>query len=439
MTNESVVIVGAGWAGLAAAVKLSECGHQVTLFESAKQVGGRARAVSFNDTNVDNGQHLLIGAYTECLGLMKTVGIDTSMSLKRLPLLLTVVDKKAATLILKAPALPAPLHLLYALFTAKGLKLKDRIAAINFGLYLKKNNYQLEQDISVEALFQTTKQTDILVRQLWEPLCLSTMNTPIKDASANVFMNVFKDAFTNKRKDADLLIPTVDLSNLFPNAAIQYIENHGGKVYLKSRIENIEINNNQVTSVTAKIDNEEETFKTSKVIIATAPQNIKKIITDHSVLDSINNKIEQFNYEPIVTVYLQYSEETRLTQSMLGLSSTLSQWAFDRGVFCNQSGLISVVISCNGQHMTMDDDTLAQAVHDEIYTLFTSKPTLIKSFVIREKRATFACSVNINNIRPQNETDVKGLFIAGDYTDTHYPATLEGAVRSGLAASNLIK
>ena len=247
------------------------------------------------------------------------------------------------------------------------------------------------------------------------------------------FLSLFPDVFFLLRDF------NFDLSNLFTNAAIQYIENHGGKVYLKSRIENIEINNNQVTSVTAKIDNEEETFKTSKVIIATAPQNIKKIITDHSVLDSINNKIEQFNYEPIVTVYLQYSEETRLTQSMLGLSSTLSQWAFDRGVFCNQSGLISVVISCNGQHMTMDDDTLAQAVHDEISTLFTSKPTLIKSFVIREKRATFACSVNINNIRPQNETDVKGLFIAGDYTDTHYPATLEGAVRSGLAASNLIK
>jgi len=440
MSTEPVVIIGAGWAGLAAAVKLTEQGHKVTVFESAKQAGGRARSVSFNGLEIDNGQHILIGAYTECLKLMKTVGIDTEISLKRLPLLLTVADKSSKNkLILQAPPLPAPLHLLYALFTAKGLKFKDRIAAIKFGLYLKKHNYQLEQDISVETLFQLTQQSNILIRQLWEPLCLSIMNTPIKEASANVFMSAFKDAFTNKRKDADLLLPTTDLSNLFPNAAVKYIENNGGKVYLKSRVEKLEINNNKITAVSAKIDDDKQSIKTSHVIIATAPQNTNKLITEHSTLNSISNNIEQFNYEPIVTVYLQYPKETQLTQSMIGLSSTLSQWVFDRGSFCQQAGLISVVISAKGEHMTMDDDTLTKIVHDEISVLFASKPTLIKSFVIREKRATFACTVNINDIRPQNTTDVKGLLLAGDYTDTGYPATLEGAVRSGLAASSLIK
>jgi squalene-associated FAD-dependent desaturase len=440
MSTEPVVIIGAGWAGLAAAVRLSEQGHKVTVFESAKQAGGRARSISFNDLDVDNGQHLLIGAYTECIALMKTVGIDTKTSLKRLSLLLTVADKSTKNkLILQAPPLPAPLHLLYALFTAKGLKFKDRIAAIKFGLYLKKNNYQLEQDISVDELFKVSKQTNVLIHQLWEPLCLSIMNTPIKEASANVFMNAFKDAFTNKRKDADLLLPTTDLSNLFPNAAVKYIENNGGKVYLKSRVENIEISNNEITAVKAKIDDDEQSIKTSQVIIATAPQNLNKLITEHSTLNSISNNLEQFNYEPIVTIYLQYPEEIRLTQSMIGLSSTLSQWVFDRGSFCQQAGLISVVISASGEHMAMDDGTLTRLVHDEISILLASKPTLIKSFVIREKRATFACTVNINDIRPANATSVKGLFLAGDYTNTGYPATLEGAVRSGLKASSLIK
>jgi len=444
MSTEPVVIIGAGWAGLAAAVKLTQQGQKVMLLESAKQAGGRARAVSFNNKEVDNGQHLLIGAYTECLDLMKTVGINIETSLKRLPLLLTVinprgVNKKATQLILKAPALPAPLHLLYALVTAKGLTFKDRIAAIKFGLYLKKNNYQLKQDISVDELFKASKQTDVLIRQLWEPLCLSTMNTPIKDASANVFMQVFKDAFTNKRKDADLLLPAVDLSSLFPDAAIKYIERNGGQIYLKSRIEKIDIDNGQITSVTAKIENNGvQTITTSKLIIATAPQNLKKLISEQPELSNINNKIEQFNYEPIVTVYLQYPENAQLTQAMIGMSNTLSQWVFDRGTFCQQAGLISVVISCNGPHMAMDDDTLTQTVDDEIAILFTNKPTLLNSFVIREKRATFACKVNINDIRPKNTTDVEGLFLAGDYTDTRFPATLEGAVRSGLAAAKLI-
>ena len=437
MSSESIVIIGSGWAGLAAAVKLTQQGHHVTLFESAKQIGGRARSVKFDHLDVDNGQHILIGAYTECLSLMKTVGINIDTTLKRLPLLLTVIDK--TPLILKAPALPAPLHLLYALVTAKGLKLKDRFAAIRFGLFLKKNNYQLDTDITIEDLFKISKQTDILIRQLWEPLCLSTMNTPIKDASANVFMQVFKDAFTNKRQDADLLLPTVDISRLFPNAAIEYIEMHGGQIHLKSRVEGITIENNQVTAVTAKTENNPSLkIKTAKLIIATAPQNLNKLITEHVPLKNLSNKIKQFNYQPIVTVYLQYPDDTQLPQAMMGMSSTLSQWVFDRGSIYQQNGLISVVISATGQHMSMDDATLAQMVDDEISILFDNKPTLIKSFVIREKRATFACTVNINDIRPKNSTDVKGLFLAGDFTNTQYPATLEGAVRSGIAASKLI-
>ena len=438
MNTEPVIIIGAGWAGLAAAVKLTQQGHQVTVFESAKQAGGRARAVSFNDLEVDNGQHLLIGAYTECLNLMKTVGIDTKTALKRLPLRLTVIDKSTSKLVLQAPSLPAPLHLLFALLTAEGLNFKDKIAAVKFGLNLKKHNYYFKDDISVKALFKLTKQTDILIRQLWEPLCLATMNTPIEHASANVFMHVFKDAFTHKSSDADALLPTTDLSNVFPNAAINYIKSKGTEVYLKSRVENIEIENNTVTSITAKINNEVKIIKSSNIIIATAPQNLTKLLASHPTMNPVCKNIEQFNYEPIVTVYLKYSEGTQLTQPMTGLSSTLSQWVFDRGLFCQQNGLFSIVISTNGDHMNMDDATLSQTVHDEISGLFSSKPTLINSFVIREKRATFACTTSINNIRPKNETDIKGLYLAGDYTDTGYPATLEGAVRSGIATSNLI-
>ena len=447
MITKTVVIAGAGWAGLAAAVKLTQQGHRVSVYESAKQCGGRARTVCFSNSSlknkdVDNGQHLLIGAYTECLDLMKTVGIDINTALKRLPLQLTVIDKpntEKTTLHLKAPLLPAPLHLLYALFTASGLKIKDRIAALRFGLYLLKNNYQLKNDISVKALFENTKQTTVLIKQLWEPLCLSIMNTPINVASANVFMHVFKDAFTHKRQDADLLVPTVDLSQLFANAAINYIKKNGGQVYLKSRVEAITISNNEISSIRVKSDTAQlETIEASKLIIATAPQNLNKLTETHPELNQLNNKIKQFNYEPIVTVYLQYAKEIKLTQAMIGLSSTLSQWAFDRGAFCQQDGLLSIVISANGPHMTMDDGTLTQTVHTEIASLLKNKPALINSFVIREKRATFACTVNINDIRPKNITEVKGLFLAGDYTDTCYPATLEGAVRSGLNAAKLI-
>lgn len=447
MTQQPVVIVGAGWAGLAAAITLTQQGHRVSVYESAKQAGGRARSVNFSNSTlknseVDNGQHLLIGAYRDCLSLMKTIGLNTQTVLKRLPLQLTVVDQPNtlhSKLILQAPPLPAPLHLLYALFTAKGLTFKDRFTAIRFGLFMQRNKYKLKQDISVEALFAITKQTEILVKQLWEPLCLSIMNTPIHTASANVFMHVFKDAFTHKRQDSDLLVPAVDLSNLFANAATQYIESHGGQVFLKSRVEGIQIENNKVISINIKSDAAEaEEIKVSKLILATAPQNIIKLINTIPKLSSLTNNIEKFKYEPIATIYLQYPEETKLSQPMIGLSSTLSQWVFDRGALCQQAGLISVVISCDGEHMKLDDDTLTQSVHGEISSLLSTNVTFIDSFIIKEKRATFACEVNINNIRPSNMTQVTGLTLAGDYTDTHYPATLEGAVRSGIKAANLI-
>ena len=446
MNARPTIIIGAGWSGLAAAVELTRQGQCVHIYESAKQAGGRARRVTFKGKDIDNGQHLLIGAYTECLRLFNFVGINTTTQLKRLPLLLTVIDKSGIKLNLSAPALPAPLHLLYALLTAQGLKFKQRVAAIRFGLYLKVIHYQLKQDISVQALLQKTKQPEILIRQLWEPLCLATMNTPISIASANIFMRVFKDAFTSKTKDADLLLPTVDLSRLFPDAAINYIKNNGGEVHLKSRVEKIQVDGQQVTSITVKSNHESKTIDTNNVIIATAPQNLNKLLSNSGILKPTQEKLERFNYEPIVTVYLQYSEDINLTQSMIGLSNTLSQWVFDRGSFTEHKGLVSVVISSQNRdkpavdsHLAMDDDTITKLVHDEIAVLFSTQPNLLNSFVIREKRATFSCAVNINQMRPKNKTLIAGLMLAGDYTDTHYPATLEGAVRSGLTAAKLIQ
>lgn len=433
MNSDPVVIIGAGWAGLAAAVKLTQKGHRVIVYESAKHAGGRARSVHYKNTYIDNGQHILIGAYTECLQLMSVVGVDIHSSLKRLPLFLTTVDKNNKKLVITAPRLPAPLHLLYALLFAKGLTLKERMAAIYFGIALRIKNYALDKDTSFAELLSQTRQPDILIRQLWEPLCLAILNTPIHEASANIFMRVFRDAFTHKTRDADLLLPAVDLSRLFPDAAIEYITNHGGEVHFQTRVESLEITNGQIIGIHTKT----ERVHSQHIIITTAPQNINKLLSGHESLTSLSNKIKRLEYEPIVTVYLQYSESTQLPHPMTGMSSTLAQWVFDRGLLCGQAGLISVVISSHGEHMLMDDDKLTLTVHSEISKLFDNKPELIDAFVIREKRATFSCKVGINAHRPGNTTKIKGLYIAGDYTDTQYPATLEGTVRSGLSAAEL--
>lgn len=439
MSDKTVIVVGAGWAGLAAAVTLTSRGKKVIVYEAAKQIGGRARSVPFADTLIDNGQHLMIGAYQECIKILKLVGQCPYSKLKRTPLFLAVQDETGQQTELKTPRLPAPLHLLYALITTKGLSIKDRLAGIRFGLYIKKHGYIFSQDISVTQLFEQSRQTENIIKQLWEPLCLSTLNTPIETASANVFMRVFKDAFTQHYYDADLLLPIIDLSDTFPNAAVQYIRNKGGDVFLKSRLETIHIENNKIQSIDIKNSKQSQNIKTTSLVLAVAPQNLTKILPATLELNNLHDKITNFTYQPIVTVYLQYPPETQLTHAMQGLSGTISQWVFDRGLLCKQHGLLSVVISCEGSHMQMNEETLIQTVQTEIETLFEETPKLQNAFVVREKRATFACEVNNASLRPENTTSVEGLFLAGDYTNTGYPATLEGAVRSGLSASRLIK
>lgn len=176
----------------------------------------------------------------------------------------------------------------------------------------------------------------------------------------------------------------------------------------------------------------------SNVILATAPQHLKKLIQSHSQLETVLKLIENFEYEPIVTVYLQYPKDVSLPQAMLGMSSSITQWIFDRGQLCGQSGLISIVISSQGKHMLMDDEQLIETVKNEVAHLFIkANPVLNNAFVVREIKATFSCKVNIDQFRPKNKTNINGLTIAGDFTDTLYPATLEGAVRSGLNAAKI--
>ncbi len=438
MSDSPVIIAGAGWAGLAAAVTLTSQGKRVIVYESARQAGGRARSVPFNDWQVDNGQHIMIGAYTECIRLLKMVGQCPYAKFKRMPLQLSVQNRQGKKIILEAPRLPAPLHLLYALLRAQGLSFKDRLSGIYFGLYLKRHHYHFTTDISVQTLFARTRQSENIIRNLWEPLCLATLNTPVKLASANLFMHVFEKAFTRHYYDADLLLPITDLSNTFPDAAVQYIRSKGGEVHFQSRLEEIHGDNQQLSAITIKQQDRAERISCQNLVVAVPPQQLEKLLRPHPLLDKITANIQHLHYQPIVTAYLQYPAKTRLTTAMQGLSGTIGQWVFDRGLLCKQEGLLAVVISGEGPHMQMDNDSLLKALHAEVIKLFRQPPELLDALVIREKRATFSSKVNIASHRVANSTAMKGLYLAGDYTATGYPATLEGAVLSGVTAAKLL-
>ncbi len=425
-TNPAIV-VGGGWAGLAAAVELTRHKIPVILLESAKQLGGRARSIYANEMHVDNGQHLLLGAYESTLGLLRTIGVNEEDKLQRQPLSLQWLRPNGKPVSLNTKNLPAPFHLACGLFTAEGLSLKDRFSAINFSRKLQRNNFSIKQDCSVETLLQKHRQSQTLITALWEPLCVGALNTHIHEASAKIFLRTLSDSFRYSRSDSDLLLTKCNLGEILPEPASDYIETHNGSVRLGHRVTRLNIQNNGITGVTLTGNS----IPARHVILATPQTITRRLFEPHPALNTITEQIKHIQHRPICTVYLQYDKQVQLGRWMQGSLDTVSQWIFDRGLY-GQAGLMAVVISGDGEHLEWDNDKLCGHVAQELATLFPEWPAALSQHVIREKRATFASTVNIQHYRPSAKTPVDGLYLAGDYTDVGLPATLEAAVRSGL-------
>ena len=441
-----VVIIGAGMAGMAAACTLASKGIATTLLEAAAHLGGRARsvAIEFNSqvVQLDNGQHIALGAYRETLKLLSSIGVQESDAFLRLPLNLELRDGKQTAFKLAIPSyLPAPLNQLIGFLTCTGLSLGERVAVIRFMLQLKKTQFKLDNDIALVYFLQKNQQSSKVITMLWEPLCLAALNTPINLASSKVFLNVLKDTFQHKH-NSDFLLPKRDLSQLFAQPIQQYLKANNVKIALNQRVKSIKTSPNGYSVFTKESTATENSgkatqFEASHVIIAMSSVRLSNVIGDLPKLGHLSEQTDSYQYQPIVTIYLQYASDAILPKPMLGLVGGLSQWVFDRGALCGQTGLMAVIISAEGKHQQYTQDALALRVAQELRDAF---PYLVKPLwhkVIAEKRATFSCNVNLP--RPASSTLCPNLYLAGDYTYADYPATIEGAVRSGVIAANHIQ
>ncbi|MGZ5200306.1 MAG: hydroxysqualene dehydroxylase HpnE [Telluria sp.] len=429
--QRSVAVVGGGWAGCAAAVGLARAGCKVTLFEAARALGGRARAVDVGGHTLDNGQHILLGAYRETLRLLRQVGIDPATAFLRLPLQMRYPPGSGG-MDFVAPRLPAPWHMAVALLKAKGLAREDKLALARFTTSARWMDWQLDVDCTVSELLERFDQTERLARLMWHPLCLAALNTPPERASAKVFLAVLRDSLGARRAASDMLLPRLNLGALFPEAAARYIERHGGQVRTGVRIDTLARDGEQWAVGADRFD---------AVVLATPPHLAARLVQPLPGCAALARQLEAFEYEPITTCYLQYAEDVRLAQPLYALDDThgWGQFVFDRGQLDKgHAGLLSVVISASREAAELDQDQLAAAVARELAEVL-GIPGLASprwSRVITEKRATFACLPGLS--RPDNATHVAGLALAGDYTASDYPATLESAVRSALGATSAI-
>lgn len=417
-----VAVVGGGWAGCAAALSLAEAGVAVTLFEASRTLGGRARGVQLDGEALDNGQHILLGAYAQTLELIERVRPAAAPAgLWRLPLTL----EQPPDFSLACPRLPAPLHLAAGLLGARGLGWGDKLSAARWA-HARIRDAENTLDGSVSRF--TAAQPEKLNRLLWHPLCMSALNTPPDIASAQVFRNVLRAAFGGRHRHSDLLLPRQDLTALFPAPAAARLTERGSSVRLACRVTALAATADAVT-----LEMRDESAVFSHAILAVAPQHLPPLAARVPELQAIARQVATYGYQPIATAYLQYDPEFRLARPLYALADGPAQFVFDRGQSHGQSGLLALVASA-AAHLSADWVDQAAAQVQRIAR--SGAPRWRKSIV--EKQATYSCVPGLP--RPAVATPHPRLFLAGDYTAGPYPATLESATLSGVqSAASLLE
>jgi squalene-associated FAD-dependent desaturase len=409
-----LAIVGAGWAGLAAAVAAVQAGHAVTVFESARVAGGRARSVPHGDgPALDNGQHILIGAYVQTLAMLRAVGVDPAAALLRLPLDLRDADGLGIVLPDTAP----PWDALAGIVRARGWTWRDRAGLLAATTRWQLAGFRCAPDATVAALCAGLPPR--VQASFIEPLCLSALNTAPAQASAQVFLRVLRDALLGGRGGSNLLIPRLPLGRLFPEPAIAWLQARGHAVHLGQRVASVEpmpqgwcIDGHDVDRVLLACP----AWEAARLARAATP-----------VAAPWAAQAEALAFEPITTVYA--SSGTRLPRPMTALHSgpqAPAQFVFDRRHLADTDGLLAFVVSVSTGTREMLEQQVLQQGRTQLGLADLQPVTTIV-----EKRATFACTPGL--VRPPIRI-APGLLACGEYVQGPYPGTIEGAVRSALDA-----
>nr|WP_082576721.1 hydroxysqualene dehydroxylase HpnE [Acidovorax sp. Root70] len=434
MAPQKVAVIGAGWAGMAAAISHRQAGRQVTVFEAARTVGGRARAVpgvlpDGTAATLDNGQHILIGAYTESLRLMRLVGVDPTTALLRLPLTLQFPDGQG----LQLPDLPPPLDALLGIVRAKGWGWQDKIALLRTATAWQLRGFRCAPHTSVADL--CAPLTPRLMAEFIDPLCVSALNTPAREASGQVFLRVLQDSLFSGRGGSNLLLPRTDLGALFPEAAARWLLQQGGQVVTGQRIQRLVPLPSGRWQLAGAAHGAEEVDAFDHITLACPSWEAARLVEGLASTAGLaaaarwGATANALRFEAITTVYA-HASGARLPLPMLALRNTAehpAQFVFDRGQLDGQQGLLAFVVSASDGDRTLIEQQVLQQAAAQL-----GLPGLRPVQTVVEKRATFACTPGLQ--RPAMQV-LPGLMACGDYVDGPYPATLEGAVLSGAAVA----
>ena len=438
------VVIGAGFAGLSAAARLASVGRRVVVVEEAPRLGGRASAFTDRETGerVDNGQHVLFGCYRETYQFLELIGSAKLAPLQpRLSMVVADTDGRAFTL--TCPSLSPPWHLVAGVLGWAAMPVRDRLSAARMGFFVR----QAQRRGAVEAASHVSstqtvsewlikhRQSPRLRQWLWEPLAIAALNQSPDTASAAPFARVLAELFGPRAEDAAIGLPCVPLDELYAEPAVRFIEAHGGRVYRKAPARVVVDDDGRVTGVRAG-----DRSIAAPVVISSVPWHAFARIWDNGVppaLAPVAADAARMRHSPIVTVNLWLANAT-MPAPFVGLVNGPMHWVFDKSaIFGEQAGHLSAVASGADDLAALDNSAITGQALQHLRSALPGlrESTLQRSVVIREQRATFSLEPGSPS-RPPTRTALDGFYLAGDWTDTGLPATIEGAVLSGHRAAD---
>ena len=419
------LIIGGGLAGLNAATILSSKKISVTLIESSPKLGGRTYSFidKETDTEIDNGQHIMMGCYKETLSFLKLIGAENNFDYQKY-LFLKFIDKNKNQFQMSAASFNYPFNLLFAIKNYDLLNLKDKISFVLFLLKLPFIRTGLLRNITIKEWLEKEKQSLNTIKSFWEILCVGALNTNLEKASALVFYEVLIQIFFKGNFASTIILPKFGLGESIVDPASLFIQKNGGKIISSETVKELVVKNQKIVS----IKSEKNIYDEFDYVISAIPlYALEKIISK-----KILNIDLELDYSTILNIHIWLKENT-LQDKFYGLLDSPLHWIFVKEKHIN------IVIS--------NADYLADKSKEEIYNFVVEELMQYTSIVkeqiqyykiIKEKRATFVPAINILDKRPNSKTSIKNLFLSGDWTNTGLPSTIESAVKSGRIAAELV-
>lgn len=437
-----VLIIGGGLAGLAAGVQLSRSGHSVLIIEQKQRLGGRTYSFIHPETGdeVDNGQHLMMGCYHSTLKYLHIIGRTGFVEIQKN---LSIVFRKenTALALLRTSSLPAPLNVLTGLMGLKSLSLSERLSLLRVGFQLLIKDPDSDdhlRSITVAQWLDELKQPEVNKRFLWDIIAIGALNDSTEKISAALFVKVLKSAFFGSRLNSSMMIPKKGLSPVLVDGAADFILKHNGAILLDSAIRSIEKKNDTIISV--MLENG-EIIRPKAVISAVPYFDLPRLFPEPAAIGV--TLLERFISSPIITVHL-WMDAHFMQEQFAALLDSPFHWVFNKSVIYGKAneGLMYLALVVSGAHelVEKEKEELTELAHNELKRFYPAAAAarVIHSLIIKEKRATFSPSVGMEQVRPSYATTVRNLFLAGDWTDTKLPATIEGAVQSGFDAAKFV-